>query len=556
MCCPKKREDRPDASAAGGGGPGGGAGGGSGAGGTSGGGGSGTCPAGGTTAPCAATAALVRLVDDGGNPSTASAAVKTIVEVSNRVTTQDLPAGFNDASTDRDNFKVEVFDMAETGATIPAGRVLIEMFKPGPPPAAFSPRRTLNVELQKVPGRDHFYRSRYLRLVVDDADQAAKPTQTVLADWDPSDPNVEILGQILRVTYTSSTGNVVSEVTVGGPTRSYIRTAIHILRTTPGGAPVVTTADARKRMQKWFRRVFAQISMTPQVLQVREIDPLENLVSISNDTGANATGGAGSRIAFRIRAVRAGAPDKVLDVGPYTPPAGATPIATAQALESQIRTAGTFTVRTVQNPPTLEPAITQGSADIILTDPDGGRVRIENLVQTDASQTVSVGRVNTASFGSWALGTPARLNWVVGSIQQRTVLQAYDTGSDRIDIVVVGTLDSPNRGQAMMPGSIYAAGRQALPAITRSAFVNGNTMDGTDNDCYNTAHECGHTLLDAIHAQDNTQLMMGQGTSMTNIVSGSKRFSDQAVAFDNPAQNIVQETRIRTQGAPVLGPFP
>lgn len=513
-------------------------------------------PVGCTTQPCPAAVPLVRFVDDGGTPTTSSATVKTTLEVSNRVTTQALPSGFTDASDDRDNFKVEVLDATVTGNTIAAGSVEVEALKRDH--SQFSPRRKINVELQRV-GTTQLFRSKYLRLVVDDQDQAANPAQTLLTDWDPSDENVDILGQNVKVTYTASSGPVTSETTVGGATRSFVRVAVHVLRTTPGGAGVVTTAQATTRIKKWFRRVLAQISMTPQLTQVREVDPLENLISISNDHGRNATGGATSRISFTIRSRRSGAADLTQAIGPYSVVAGHTPMQTADAIAALIRAAPTFSVRTVQNPPTLEPTITQGSADIIITDPAGGRVSIEALSATDGTQTVTVGVVNTTTFGSWAKpsGTPpvTPLNWVVGSIQQRTLLQAYDTGSDRVDIFVIGTLDTPNRGQAMMPGTIYAAGRQALAAVTRSGFVNANTMDGTDNDCYNTIHETGHVLLDAIHANDATQLMMGSGTSMTHVVGGSKRFSATGVTFDNPASSIVQETRIRTQGAAALTPF-
>ena len=137
---------------------------------------------------------------------------------------------------------------------------------------------------------------------------------------------------------------------------------------------------------------------------------------------------------------------------------------------------------------------------------------------------------------------------------QRTLLQAYDTGSDRIDILVIGAFTSGDRGQAMMPGTIYAAGRQAIAAVTMSAFVNQTTMDASENNPFSMPHECGHTLLDAIHATETTQLMRA-GTSPTHPVGGTKRISETGITFDNPAISIVQEPRMRTKGAAVLAPF-
>jgi len=520
----------------------------------------GTQPVGTTTAPCPEAAAMVRFVDDGGTPATTSATVKNTLEVSNRVTTAALPAGFTDVSDDRDNFKVEVLDAVATGSTIAAGKVEVEALKRDKTP--FAPPRKISggVELKRV-GTSNLFRSKYLRLVVDEVDQATNPAQTLLTDYDPADENIEILGQVVRVKYTAASGDIITETTVGSTNRSFLRVAVHVLRTTLGGAPVVTTAQATTRIKKWFRRVLAQISMAPQLTVCREVDPLQNLIAISNDHGRNATGGAASRISFTIRSVRAGAADLTQAIGPYTPVAGHTPMQTANALAALIRAAPTFAVRTVQNPPTLEPTITQGSADLVITDAAGGNVSIQALVATDATQTVTIDPVNTTSFGSWAkvpagapAGTAAPSNWVVGSVQQRTMLQAYDTGSDRVDLFVVGTLDTPNRGQAMMPGSIYAAGKQAIATVTRSAFVNANTMDGGVNNPYTCPHEMGHVLLDAIHANDATQMMKG-GTSGTNVVGGTKRIAQTAVAFDDPAINIDQEARLRLLGAIALTPF-
>lgn len=515
-------------------------------------------PVGTTVAPCAPIAPVVRFVNDGGHPATTTATVRTTLEVSNRVTTRSLPTRFSGRSSDRDNFKVEVLDATVTGRSIPGASVEVEALKPDG--TAFSPRRMINVPLRRV-GRSNLFRSKYLRLVVDERDNAVNRAQTLLTDWDPADESIDILGQIVQVTYTSAAGPITSRATVGSATRSFMRVAVHVMRQAPGGAPVVTVAQATTRIKKWFRRVLAQISVTPDLVSVTERDPLENLISISNDHGRSAAGGAASRVQFTIRSTRPGAPDVVQVIGPYTPVTRHTPMQTANAIAALIRAQPNFNVTTVQNPPTLEPTITQGSADLIIVDPAGGRVRIEGLVATDTTQTVEVGVVNVGLFGSWARDPPGRapapFNWVVGSIQQRVLLNAYDTGSDRVDIFVIGTLDTPNRGQAMLPGSFYAAGKQAIPQVTRSAFVNANTMDGTDADCYNTIHEVSHVALDVIHVVRNrTQLLMGSGTSMTNVVRGSKRFSESAVRFDDPPRSFVQETRLRAAGAPLLRPFP
>lgn len=510
-------------------------------------------PVGSPVAQCPVAGALVRFVDDGGNPSTTSATVKNTLEISNRVTTADLPTGFADASPDRDNFKVEVLDSSVTGSSIAATSVEVEALKPNG--TAFSPRRKINVELQRV-GTGNLFRSKYLRLVVDDQDNAANTAQTLLTDWDSSDESIEILGQIVKVTYTSSCGPLTSQTTVGSATRSYIKTAIHILRASAGGAGVVTTAQATTRMKKWYRRVFAQISMTPTILMIREVDPPQNVISIADSSGALATGtttsGQPSSISFQISTSRAGVAPQV--IGPYRPVAGHTPMQTANALAALIRAQPTFTVRTVQNPK-LVTTHPDGSADMVVTDTGGGQVSISNLVQTD-TQTVTIGRVVPGAFDGYQNNNG---NWIVGTLMQRTVLQNYDTGSDRIDICVVGAFTAASfaRGQSLIPGSVLPHYPQVgVSEIKCSAFVNSNTMDGTDADCYNTPHETVHVLLNANHTTDATQLIMGSGTTMTNIVGGSKRFSESSLPFDFPATSYVQEQQIRSQSAGLLAPFP
>lgn len=552
--------------------------------------------------------AVVRIVDDLGAPAAPAAVVRTRVEVSNRITTADLPAGFADPSTDRDNFKIEVEDEGEGGDSIPAARVTLEALRNGRThvvaageslsriaarygiedwrtitqhprnrawaaahpdpnvihvgerlwipldhdPADFAPARTLQVELHRVAGTKRF-RSRYLRLVVDDQDLAAAPTQTLLTDWDSTDHAIDILGQYVRVRYTGSSGEVVAaRATVGGATRSRIALAVHIVRTAPGAAGVVTEDDARVRVFKWWRRLYAQISMAPDLKLVRTVDPLENLISVSDYTGANATGGAGRQARFTLRATRAGVADKVAVIGPRAFTAGDTPITTANALAALINADGTFNVRVVQNPPPLDVTIAGGSADLVITDPDGGRVTVEALAANDPLQTITVGRVNVGAFVGWAAG--GRQDWVIGSIQQRVLAQAYDTGSDRIDLFVIGAHTSGDRGQALMPGNIYTAGRQAIAQVIRSATVAQIVMDGTDNNPVSGPHECGHVMLDAIHATVNTQVMRN-GTSGDHPVDGSKRFDEAAVAYDTPAVGIAQEARIRANGAAVLSPL-
>jgi hypothetical protein len=525
-------------------------------------------PIGTAVAPCSQI--HLRIIDDRGDPSTTAGITKNRVNVSNRETSQALPLGFSESSDDRDNFKIEIVDPFVVGNIISSSQVEVEMFLPGKPHKPFSPRRKLNVELQRVGISGHLFRSRYLRLVVDEIDQGANRSQTILADWDPSNPKIEILGQVMRVKYKSSFCTMMTQATVGGPNRSFIPIAVHVLRY-DNGRPVVALDAARRRILKWVRRVYAQINMAPKLVLVREVDPVRNLVSISNGTGARAWKARGkipdmlprnleeveeavkgilgaSQISFQIRSVAAGRKDIVQDIGPVYLIPFSTPIMTAQRLAKLIKPP--FTARTVENPRMRGSLVDSGSADIIITDTSGGRIVVDECISTDPAQTISAGVVNPgiliSSFGY--------ADMLVGSIEQRTALHAYNTGHDRIDLIVAEKFSGNLLGQAMISGTFEKPAYRALPEVKMSAFLASETMDGTDDEPFACPHEIGHVLLDATHVVgDNTQLMKS-GYLGGNFVGGPKRFSESAIASDLPA-HFVQETRIRSIGADLLVPF-
>lgn len=519
---------------------------------------------------CPGVTPVIHLVDDGGTPAIASATVKSALEVSNRVTTVDLPPGFLTASLDRDNFKIEVVDsnLAPTVTSIPASRITLETLRHDKTP--FRPKRVMHFELQRVNNSDVF-RSKYIRLVVDDQDKNSCKHQTQYADWDPRNPYEEILAQVVRATYSSEGCGMVSwEATIGNATPMHIRVAVHVLRKRVGGAGIVTQRAAKRRILCWMKRHYAQMSMAPLLIQIREVDPVENLISISNDTGANAFGGGA--ISFTISSGR-GASAKVQHVGPHVPLAGDTPMVTANHLASLIAADVKFQARTVQNnyfmtpaplpppgtppPPPGTPAMVQGgAADLIITDPAGGRVRITALTSTDPAQTADVARVNPKAF----LGFTNYTHWWSGSMAQRCILQTYDTGDDRIDIVVVRRIDGPgvpgaNFGEAMIFGSYLPAGARGTPKVLNSVYIDRACMNGSDKHPDVISHECGHVLLDAIHAIPTTEIMYSRNVSINHPVHASKRFDENSVQFDDPPNMLVQETRIRLLAAGMMQAF-
>ncbi len=310
---------------------------------------------------------------------------------------------------DHDTFKVEVVDPAVGGtldATLDAlmpvhrldGTIAHVEF-----PGAEAAKRKLDPVTCKKVRSGVAYRSKYLRLVVDEADKAAKTDQTLLTTdmTDQGDFTVEILEQNVRASYAISRcpGNpkcrISTAVPIGSDTdarkpRRRLRIAVHVLRRAPGGAPVVTTANAERRVRKWIRRLYAQASIAPKIVQpTREVDPVANLVAVSDPAGASAAGDG--QLGFRLSAP--GQPTLV--VGPITPAAGDTPEVSANALAALVTApyAATVTV----NPARFVDPVTSRSADLLITP---ANVTIDSVVSTDSRQTLTVGRPNSPLLGS------------------------------------------------------------------------------------------------------------------------------------------------------------
>lgn len=470
-----------------------------------------------------------------------------------------------DADKDPDVFKIEVLDINGSGEL----EVELEVLKPKYDatgraigheqfPAAIRAARQLKPKASKQ-GSTKRFRTAYLRLVADPADKAAAADQTLLVSdmHDDGDSKVEILDQKVKAFYEikSCPMNPKCRSTVilpVGRDRKRIRLAINVLRKTPGGEPVVPLADAERRVWTWFRRVYAQANIAPKLAQpTRAVDPMENLISISNDNGLPARGDG--RIGFTIHA--AGKADQV--VGPITPSAGDTPITTARALAALVR--APYRAVASENPARFVDNVNRKSADILITEESGARVTLTidvPVANRDTGQTISIGVVNPLNLESWAM--PAgNNNWNAGSLQQRTVLRNFDSKSasddDTVDIFVVERVTGGNRGEAMMSNHRVDPQRASVSKIKWSAFLIKTTMNAGDGNPFSFPHEVGHVTAEVVHASGApNQLMTDGGTSGANAVGATKRIRDGDVTYDSPSGDFNLIRRLRTEGAPLL----
>lgn len=467
-------------------------------------------------------------------------------------------AGFNaDADKDIDAFKVEIFDLNEPGGTL---KVKLEVLRPKYDaagtvtghesfPGAIVADRKLNPDATKQ-GTSHRFRTPYLRLVVDDKDKAAAPAQTLLvADMvDAGDKKVELLDQVVRAAYEVKTcpnnPKCKSMVTLPiGRDRRRLRVAVHVLRGTAGGAPIVTTANAERRILMWLRRAYAQISISPKlVTAVREVDPPENLLAVANDSGLTANGDG--NIQFRLNA-----PGKAaVTVGPYTPKKNDKPIKTANALKALIT--APYSAVVSENPARFPDPVGRKSADLVITEASGARVTITILANGDSRQKIQVGRPKPLTFQEWDGN-----NWLVGTIEQRTILKNYDTGDDRVDLFVIKNFISPTLlGAAMMSGHKVDPQRRAISKVKWSAFVDIRSSDGTDGFPHVIPHEMMHVVGEVMHATVDAAQIMNPTAQPAHNVGDPKRIRDGAVTYDGGtiagSHNLVR--RMRTEGASLL----
>ncbi len=466
---------------------------------------------------------------------------------------------------DRDTFKVEVLDLRASGLLDVEIEALCPVYNAAGAVTghkaftdADAAQRKLASKAEKQ-GSTQRFRTGYLRLVTDKVDKAGADKQTIMVSdlVDANQKQVEILDQLVRASYVipSCTQNpkckAIVELPVGTDRRR-LRVAVHVLRLTPGGALIVQLNDAEKRVLKWVRRTFAQAAIGPRLTQaVRAVDPPENLVSISNDSGLTAAGDG--QLGFRINA--AGKPSQV--IGPINPAPGATPIVTANAIAALI--AAPYSATVSRNPARFNDPAGQRSADIVITEATGVRVTIDQVLTGDSRQSLTVGRPNPANLVSWAV--PAgNNNWNAGSLEQRTILKNHDTGDNVVDVFVINTLTAGNRAEAMMSGHRIDPARPAINQVKFSAFMIATTMDGTNTNPFVLSHEIGHVLGEVVHAPaanppTECSVMDANGTEVNNAVNASKRIRDGAVTFDAPAGQFNLITRMRIEGRPLLEPW-
>lgn len=446
--------------------------------------------------------------------------------------TKSFPSGFGyDEHADADPcaFRVEVVDPAAGGSVNAVLEALKPVYKNDGTIEKYesfsdgeaAKRKIAALECKPLKGAPKAFRSRYLRLVVDKGDKDGLPDQTLLMKdlVDAGDEKVEILDQKVRASYIiprcPGTGGRKCQVTAELPVgrdRWRLKLAVHYLKR-PAGTTYANVDDTRKRLLKFTRQYFAQANMSLKILSTAEVPSPANMFAIANETGKNATGGT-VIVEVKINGVQ-----KRITI---TTAAGDKPVDTATKLADEINLvflAESINAdsRVFENPACLGKA--QGSADVLVGDPQVQTIEVA-AVQEDPGQSVSIGVLDGTEIQDWGTNDAH-----VGTIQERVLFKNYDTGDDRIDLFIVNSLKGAY-GEGAAPRAHRPAAERRDVEFRNSVII---AADGITEDQPTTfPHEFGHVLMDAYHANVDTELMDPQtgAKADSRAVDGPKRIAD------------------------------
>jgi hypothetical protein len=440
------------------------------------------------------------------------------VGVARRITNDDsLPRRFQWApgSGDRDDVRAEVWD---PGASLAPAVIVESVVVQGEGMFHSGFRRSVlrNVPLQGgAPGIPA--RTTFVRLVGDATDNNAPGVQgqTLLV----------ALRDRVRVSYRRAgvAGEASVDVRVGRPGSEDSPRAARranwrmiAMRSSAGGPPVLGASDAgasallREQVQisnEIYLQCYVSFGPPSQASITIADPPAGTLLAVGDDDGLRARGG---EVRFRLAG---------RSVGPIRTRAGWTPLETAEAIGSALRTMG-IAARVTSNHRT--DYATDGSADIQARDARGRAMVFEPEplapLSTDPQQHVELGVVDLHD----GLEEFQNMNSASGTLEERTLMKTLmDDDPTTIELIVVNRFTRGTRiGEAFVEGD--------GGAIINSLFLD-RTGIAAQREAWTQSHEIGHILLDQPWHPDNLGpdrpwLLMDADASLA-AVNGPKRLT-------------------------------
>lgn len=473
----------------------------------------------------------------------------------------DTVTGYNAIGDgDPDSFKVEVVDARTKKDEL---KVTLEALKPtfdgvgavtghGPFDAGERAKRSLEVKPKKVAPTTLFL-SPYLKLVVDQQDKDARPKQMLLTAPAPDvDEKIEILDQQVQAVYEldwcPGAGDAKCKVTRTldvGRDKKRVKVAIHVLRKTRTGDGVLDIPTIKKRLFKFMRELYAQSDMSMEfTAEPRLVPPPQNMIAIANEDGKGAVGAKKIKIAITV--------DKRAFDAEITTTLGDDPIKTADKLKAAIETAAAalapplaLKVFTDENP--VMPGQPVGSADVIVGEPLIQEIDVSVVTSDDANHKAVAAKLTSTKvteFGAANGGT--------GTLDERVLVKNYESAKDHVDVFIVGEMSDNSFGEGWIPSAHKPAPQRPNARMVNSVIMRTHTLTG-DNVVHRTLpHECGHVLMDLVHATDPEEMMHGalpKGQA-ERVIDAPKRISDPIsnanfIGFNASGGNVNPTRRLR-----------
>jgi hypothetical protein len=427
-----------------------------------------------------------------------------------------------DASTDPDHFKILVHDPRAKERGESSVQVTLKTQKPNVNDQnqitdwqdMTDNGTTLDpVECRQVDDTE-YYKSCYLRLVVDEQDRtAARPhgrtsptadsgadvSRQVLVTPVPDEQRLEILDLRTLADRPSPECPITNEAarcrtrTLANVGKSEKVLRIRVFRIGGAAGSECPDANVQEMIFTNYRKVLAQANIGVELVDDRIYDVAvpNNMIAVSDFDGVKASGGGTMRVRVRLTG---GDVDVSLETTRKH-----TPQQTANRLAAALRARG-VQCRISSNPPVQSSSNDFGSCDILCFNADGSPARIMSRSSSDSAQKLaSSGRWNNASvrnagtqYGA-ARATDAQ---IVGSIDYRAAAKNYNTGRDHLAVILVkGFTSATLLGEALLPYRNCAARIRPVREFSMCVFLD---KDGVTRETVLT-HEAGHVLLDAFH---------------------------------------------------------
>lgn len=437
-----------------------------------------------------------------------------------------------DASADPDHFKILVHDQFAHAANQDTVELTLQAQKPvlGTIPneiASWADMTEAGTKLEHVVCRRFapntpWYRSSYLRLVVDDQDHTAKrrdghndPPTAVDAGTDvsrqtlivppPDERAIEVLD--LRVEAFRDAPDCQSAGPEKCRAHSYADVGkdekvlrVKVVRVGGAAGSGVTDANLRDCAFKNLRRRLAQINVGVKTVQepgagvtivdnfIHDVALPQNMIMISDFDGARARGGKRMEATVHLTSG---------DVTAHITTAFRDrPQETAEKLATALRAQGVV-CRVSPNPPVTTSSNTFGSCDILCFNADGTIARVIATSSQDTRQAIShTGAWNNANVRDMdgAYGANSLAARMIGSPDYRAAAKNFHTGSNVLCAIVVNNLPGLN-GEAILPYIGLTERFRPLRVFQLLVFLS----QGGATSPVTLSHEGGHAIMDCFH---------------------------------------------------------